>query len=64
MDTDRLDNSYHLSKYSESESELEDENDIPRKVVDERKFIIFESALDNLVKEAVYQSSIGQNIFL
>ena len=51
MDTDGLDNSFHLSNYSESESESEDENDTPSKVVDERKFIIFESALDNLVKE-------------
>ena len=43
MDTDGLDNSFHLSNYSESESE--DENDTPSRVVDERKVIVCESAL-------------------
>ena len=48
MDTDGLDNSFHLSNYSESESE--GENDTPSRVVDERKVIICESALTNLGK--------------
>ena len=50
-DSDRVDSSFHVSDYSESESEPDDEKDLPSKVTDEKKYIVFESALDNLIKE-------------
>ena len=48
-DSDRVDSSFHVSDYSESESQSEVEKDIPNKVMDEKKYIVFESALDNLI---------------
>eukprot|EP00795_Rhopilema_esculentum_P013808 gene13808-4737_t len=50
-DTDIFDSSFHVSDYTESESKPEDEKDLPNRGVDEKKVIVFESALDNLIME-------------
>ena len=50
-DSDRVDSSFHVSDYSESESEPEDEKDLPSKVTDEKNYIVFENAFDNLIMD-------------